>query len=97
MGNKQGESKKYAATNNHKTSKIQCDIPQRHQLIHLIHPLTKQAPQGFSRAGGFRGIYSGLGPALVGSAPGAALFFLTYDSAKHFLSSKAPDQVRVHT
>ena len=32
MGNKQGESKKYAATNNHKTSKIQCDIPQSARL-----------------------------------------------------------------
>ena len=52
-----------------------------------------QAPQGFSNAGGFRGIYSGLGPALLGSAPGAALFFLTYDTTKHFLSSRVPEQV----
>jgi len=52
-----------------------------------------QAPQGFRQAGGFRGIYSGLGPALLGSAPGAALFFLTYDSVKHLLSSRAPEQI----
>ena len=38
-----------------------------------------QAPQGFLKAGGFRGIYNGLGAAAVGSAPGAALFFSTYE------------------
>jgi solute carrier family 25 S-adenosylmethionine transporter 26 len=38
-----------------------------------------QAPQGFIKAGGFRGIYNGLGAAAIGSAPGAALFFSTYE------------------
>jgi solute carrier family 25 S-adenosylmethionine transporter 26 len=38
-----------------------------------------QSPQGFRNAGGFRGIYNGLGAAAVGSAPGAALFFSTYE------------------
>lgn len=38
-----------------------------------------QSPQGFIRAGGFRGIYNGLGAAAVGSAPGAALFFCSYE------------------
>ena len=28
-----------------------------------------QSPQGFAKAGGFRGIYSGLGSAAVGSMP----------------------------
>ena len=41
-----------------------------------------QSKQGFLAAGGFRNIYSGLGPAAVGSAPNAALFFCTYDTAK---------------
>eukprot|EP00980_Cylindrotheca_fusiformis_P001728 scaffold397_cov111-Cylindrotheca_fusiformis.AAC.6 len=41
-----------------------------------------QSPQGFLKAGGFRGIYNGLGAAAVGSAPGAALFFSTYESVK---------------
>jgi len=41
-----------------------------------------QAPQGFLKAGGFRGIYNGLGAAAVGSAPGAALFFSTYETFK---------------
>jgi hypothetical protein len=38
-----------------------------------------QSPQGFMKAGGFHGIYNGLGAAAVGSAPGAALFFSTYE------------------
>lgn len=38
-----------------------------------------QAPQGFVKAGGFSGVYNGLGAAAVGSAPGAALFFSTYE------------------
>eukprot|EP00934_Nitzschia_sp_Nitz4_P005956 Nitzschia sp. Nitz4//scaffold24_size164493//12274//13219//NITZ4_002305-RA/size164493-snap-gene-0.0-mRNA-1//1//CDS//3329544045//5946//frame0 len=41
-----------------------------------------QSPQGFMKAGGFRGIYNGLGAAAAGSAPGAALFFSTYESFK---------------
>lgn len=38
-----------------------------------------QSPQGFRGAGGFKGIYNGLGAAAAGSAPGAALFFSTYE------------------
>lgn len=41
-----------------------------------------QSPQGFLKAGGFKGIYNGLGAAALGSAPGAALFFSTYESLK---------------
>ncbi|TCD70292.1 S-adenosylmethionine transporter [Steccherinum ochraceum] len=41
-----------------------------------------QASQGFLRAGGFSGIYRGIGSVVVGSAPGAALFFCTYDTLK---------------
>lgn len=43
-----------------------------------------QAPEGFTKAGGFRGIYKGLGIAAVGSAPGAALFFVSYETAKKY-------------
>ncbi|AEO71297.1 uncharacterized protein THITE_2060163 [Thermothielavioides terrestris NRRL 8126] len=46
-----------------------------------------QSSQGFFAAGGFRGIYRGVGSALVGSAPGAAFFFCTYEATKSFLSS----------
>eukprot|EP00536_Pseudo-nitzschia_multiseries_P010293 jgi/Psemu1/258872/estExt_Genewise1Plus.C_3080034 len=41
-----------------------------------------QSPQGFGAAGGFRGIYNGIGAAAVGSAPGAALFFCSYETCK---------------
>lgn len=41
-----------------------------------------QAKEGFFKAGGFSGIYRGLGAAAIGSAPGAALFFSTYESVK---------------
>ncbi|KAI9821831.1 MAG: S-adenosylmethionine transporter [Pycnora praestabilis] len=44
-----------------------------------------QASHGFASAGGFRGIYAGVGSAVVGSAPGAALFFVTYDACKCML------------
>ena len=41
-----------------------------------------QAPGGFMQAGGFRGIYNGLGAAAVGSAPGAALFFQVFEQRR---------------
>mmetsp|Transcript_50733 Transcript_50733/g.122366 ORF Transcript_50733/g.122366 Transcript_50733/m.122366 type:complete len:329 (-) Transcript_50733:156-1142(-) len=46
-----------------------------------------QSPQGFHKAGGFHGIYNGLGAAAAGSAPGAALFFSTYETFKPIVSS----------
>jgi solute carrier family 25 S-adenosylmethionine transporter 26 len=45
-----------------------------------------QSSAGFAASGGFTGIYRGVGSAIVGSAPGAALFFITYDSVKRSLS-----------
>ncbi|KFY75002.1 hypothetical protein V499_05021 [Pseudogymnoascus sp. VKM F-103] len=47
-----------------------------------------QSPLGFRAAGGFHGIYAGVGSAIVGSAPGASLFFVTYENTKSFLSSR---------
>ena len=44
-----------------------------------------QAPGGFWKAGGFKGIYQGLGAVALGSAPGAALFFSTYEHTKAVL------------
>ncbi|KAL8665905.1 MAG: hypothetical protein Q9202_001841 [Teloschistes flavicans] len=41
-----------------------------------------QSSTGFAASGGFRGIYAGVGSALIGSAPGAALFFVTYEGFK---------------
>ena len=44
-----------------------------------------QSSRGFWASGGFSGIYRGVGSAFAGSAPGAALFFVTYDGAKRKL------------
>ena len=44
-----------------------------------------QSSHGFQASGGFRGIYAGVGSALAGSAPSAALFFVTYESVKSLL------------
>lgn len=41
-----------------------------------------QSSEGFFASGGFRGIYRGVGSAALGSAPGAALFFCTYEATK---------------
>jgi solute carrier family 25 S-adenosylmethionine transporter 26 len=46
-----------------------------------------QAQEGFFKAGGFSGIYRGLGAAALGSAPGAALFFSTYETVKPLATS----------
>ncbi|EQL01431.1 hypothetical protein G6O67_004735 [Ophiocordyceps sinensis] len=46
-----------------------------------------QSSAGFFAAGGFAGIYRGVGSALVGSAPGAAFFFCTYETAKRSLTN----------
>ncbi|CAH0050148.1 unnamed protein product [Clonostachys solani] len=49
-----------------------------------------QSSAGFFPSGGFSGIYRGIGSAVVGSAPGAAFFFCTYESAKSLLARRSP-------
>ncbi|CAM1509343.1 Fc.00g030820.m01.CDS01 [Cosmosporella sp. VM-42] len=49
-----------------------------------------QSSAGFFPSGGFSGIYRGIGSALVGSAPGAAFFFCTYETTKAFLGTRLP-------
>lgn len=49
-----------------------------------------QAAGGFFKNGGFKGLYKGVGSALVGSAPSAALFFITYDTLKRHLYKILP-------
>lgn len=49
-----------------------------------------QAPGGFWKAGGFRGIYKGILPVIIGSAPGSALFFTAYDTSKAWLPIERP-------
>ncbi|KAI1825164.1 mitochondrial carrier [Xylaria intraflava] len=58
-----------------------------------------QSHAGFFPAGGFRGVYRGVGSAIVGSAPGAAFFFCTYEGVKDLLSrarrrSRDPEPAR---
>lgn len=51
-----------------------------------------QSEQGFWKAGGFRGAYRGLLSAAIGSAPGAALFFSTYESMKGVIKTVSGGQ-----
>ena len=46
-----------------------------------------QSPQGFVKAGGFQGVYRGVMAAAAGSAPGAALFFGTYETMKPVIAN----------
>lgn len=47
-----------------------------------------QAKGGVFANGGYRGVYRGLGSAVVASAPGASLFFVSYDYMKSTLKPK---------
>lgn len=51
-----------------------------------------QSKNGFLKSGGFRGIYSGLGSTMVGSAPTAALFFTVYETSKRKLGTFSQSQ-----
>lgn len=55
-----------------------------------LHPLDTirtrlQSTTGFWQSGGFRGVYRGILSATLGSSPGAAAFFSTYESMKQAL------------
>jgi len=47
-----------------------------------------QSAEGFAKAGGFRGIYSGIASAASGSAPSAATFFCSYELTKNLLKPR---------
>jgi len=51
-----------------------------------------QDPRGFQAAGGFKGVYNGLASAAAGSAPGAALFFSTYETSKNMLTRNVSEK-----
>ncbi|CAJ1367255.1 unnamed protein product [Effrenium voratum] len=60
-----------------------------------LHPLDTlktrmQSRDGFWRSGGYRNVWSGLSAVLVVSVPGSALFFVVYESARHFLERRMP-------
>lgn len=57
-----------------------------------LHPLDTirtrlQSQDGFLKSGGFRGVYRGILSATLGSAPGAAFFFSTYETMKKVIKS----------
>ena len=52
-----------------------------------------QSEVGFKSSGGFRRIYSGLGSAVVGSLPSAAIFFTVYEGSKNVLPTNHPASV----
>lgn len=47
-----------------------------------------QSSAGFIKSGGFKGVYTGLQSVAVGSAPGAAVFFATYDTLRKQLEGE---------
>ena len=49
-----------------------------------------QSEQGFFKAGGFSGIYKGIGSVLSGSIPSAAIFFIVYEGFKAYYSIYPP-------
>jgi len=49
-----------------------------------------QSQEGFFKSGGFKNVYKGLGPAALGSFPGAAMFFVTYEATKERLRDEKP-------
>mmetsp|Transcript_44646 Transcript_44646/g.128114 ORF Transcript_44646/g.128114 Transcript_44646/m.128114 type:complete len:276 (+) Transcript_44646:60-887(+) len=66
-----------------------------------LHPLDTirtrlQAEEGFFKSGGFRGMYRGILAAALGSAPGAAAFFSTYETMKRVISKSAGDEHWTH-
>jgi len=55
-----------------------------------------QSSSGFLASGGFKGIYKGVGSVALGSAPGAAAFFVTYDTLKNAIHVQSGWQPLVH-
>ncbi|KAL7071999.1 hypothetical protein ACQ4LE_008659 [Meloidogyne hapla] len=47
-----------------------------------------QSKVGFKASGGFGNIYRGIPAVVLGSAPGSALFFISYSSCRDFLNTK---------
>ena len=47
-----------------------------------------QSADGFIKAGGFKGVYAGLGAGAIGSAPGSMFFFSTYEGVKKVMGTR---------
>ena len=56
-----------------------------------------QSKSGFAKSGGFSRLWSGIGPVAIGSGPGAAIFFVTYEGAKSRIFPSITDEpVYIH-
>lgn len=55
-----------------------------------------QSEMGFWHSGGFKKIYAGIPSVAIGSAPGAALFFTTYEGTKNLLLPFTPHPSFAH-
>lgn len=51
-----------------------------------------QSKQGFIKSGGFSNLYKGILPVIIGSAPSASLFFVTYESIKNIAQYRVPKE-----
>nr|XP_033342105.1 S-adenosylmethionine mitochondrial carrier protein-like isoform X1 [Megalopta genalis] len=51
-----------------------------------------QSQHGFVQSGGFKRVYQGLAPVMIGSAPSAAVFFVTYEGLKEIFQPHIPQQ-----
>ncbi|XP_012223142.1 mitochondrial S-adenosylmethionine carrier protein-like [Linepithema humile] len=51
-----------------------------------------QSQHGFFQSGGFKHLYKGIGPVILGSAPSAAIFFITYEGIKQYSQPYISDQ-----
>ncbi|XP_020289814.1 S-adenosylmethionine mitochondrial carrier protein-like [Pseudomyrmex gracilis] len=51
-----------------------------------------QSQHGFFQSGGFKKLYKGIGPVILGSAPSAAIFFITYEGIKQYTQPCIPEQ-----
>lgn len=49
-----------------------------------------QSKQGFKKSGGFTQLYKGILPVVIGSAPSASLFFVTYEGIKNVTQHQIP-------
>lgn len=62
-----------------------------------LHPLDTlrtrlQSEAGFVKSGGVKGIWKGVASAALGSAPGAAVFFCTYETIKQVTKSSSANE-----
>ena len=69
------------------TIKTRLQVRSAHHKSPLRSAIVVQSKAGFWKAGGFTGVYRGLSSAIIGSAPGAALFFGGYEGAQKLLKN----------